>query len=129
MKKSGFLGRGLMFCVVVCGVGLTAESALASCGSSNCFLNTGTQEGVFAPGQVVLDLSYRYITQDRKLRGSSSTNEVLVPKVDFENGELELEHHRELRTVNTLAQLDVNIGLTERLTLAVALPFFNDATA
>jgi len=126
MNKSRLLSRGFIFCVVVCGIGLTTERALASCGSSNCFLHTGTQEGVFIPGQVVLDLSYRYITQDRKLRGSSSTNEVLVPKVDFENGELELAHHRELRTVNMLAQLDLNIGLTERLTLAIALPFFND---
>ncbi|NOY62634.1 MAG: transporter [Gammaproteobacteria bacterium] len=99
---------------------------LASCGSSNCFLNAGAENKIFAPGQVMLDLSYRYIVQDRKLRGSSGTNEVLVPKVDFENGEFELQHHRELRTVNMLAQLDLNVGVTERFTLAVALPFLNN---
>ncbi len=126
MNKAGLLGCRLIFLVLVSGIGLTTDRALAGCGSSNCFLTTGTQEGVFAPGQVVLDLSYRYLSQDKKLRGRSSTNEVLVPKVDFENGELELAHHRERRTLNTLAQLDVNVGLTERLTLAMTLPFLND---
>ncbi|NOY71189.1 MAG: transporter [Gammaproteobacteria bacterium] len=126
MRKTVFLGRGLMFCMVISGLGLITNHALAGCGSSNCFLTTGTQEGVFAPGQVVLDLSYRYLSQDKKLRGHSNTNEVLVPKVDFENEELELAHHRERRTLNTLAQLDINVGLTERLTLAIALPFLND---
>lgn len=102
------------------------SNARASCGSANCFLVTGTQEGVFSPGQVVLDLSFRYLSQDRKLKGSSTTDEVLVPKVDFTNRDLELNHHRELRTINTLAQLDVNVGITSRLTAALALPFFND---
>ena len=126
MNKFSLSGRAILLCVAVGSMGSMAGRAQASCGSSNCFLNTGTNEGVFAPGQVVLDLSYRYISQDTKLRGRSATNEVLVPKVDFENGELELAHHRERRTVNTLAQLDVNIGLAERLTLAISLPLVND---
>lgn len=115
-----------IFYAICCTAAIAAGNAYASCGSSSCFLNAGTREGVFPPGQVMLDLSYRYIPQDKKLKGSSDTDEVLVPKVDFENGEIEPEHHRELRTLNTLAQLDVVVGVTEKLTLAVELPFFND---
>ncbi len=37
--------------------GFGVRAAHASCGSANCFLVTGTQEGVGAPGEVVLDLS------------------------------------------------------------------------
>jgi len=35
--------------------------AEASCGSSNCFLYTGSQEGTMNEGRFVIDLSYRYI--------------------------------------------------------------------
>lgn len=98
----------------------------ASCGSSNCFLYTGSQEGTANEGRFVIDLSYRYIPQDNKKRGSKGTSDVLVPKVDFENKELEPGHHRELRTINKLAQLDLSYGLTEKLTLTLNIPFFND---
>ncbi len=99
--------------------------ASATCGSSNCFLVTGTGEGVLEPNQGVVDLSYRYIPQDQKHRGSSNTGEVLVPRVDFENGVLIPNHHREHRTINMLTQLDVSYGITHRLTLALAIPFSN----
>ena len=103
----------------------TGPSA-ASCGSANCFLVTGTQEGVNSPGDVTLDLSFRYIPQDRKLRGSRSTDDVLVPKVNFETGEIEPDHHREISTLNLLTEADLTIGLTKRVGLAVGLPLFLD---
>jgi len=99
--------------------------AAAACGASNCFLVTGTSEGILAPNQGVIDLSYRYIPQDRKHRGSSTTNEVLVPRVDFENRVIILDHHREHRTINMLSQLDLSYGITPNLTLAIAVPFAN----
>ena len=97
----------------------------ASCGSANCFLVTGTQEGTFQPGQVVVDLSYRYIPQDLKLDGSSSTDTVLAPGIDFDTGEIEEDHHRELRTINRLTQVDINYGLTSKVSLALAVPVSN----
>ena len=124
MKKTKI--SNILYYAILCGTILTVDNASASCGSSSCFLNAGSREGVFAPRQVLLDLSYQYIPQDKKLRGSTDTSEVLVPKIDFENGEIEPEHHRELRTLNTLARLDVIAGITPRLTLAVELPFYND---
>lgn len=98
----------------------------ATCGSANCFLVTGTQEGIGNRGQLIVDLSYRYIVQDRKLSGTRKVGEVLTPRVDFENGLLEPDHHREIRTQNTLVEIDMAYGLTDRLTLEWQLPVIND---
>ena len=65
----------------------------ASCGSSNCFLVVGTQEGIIVPGQVILDLSYRFIPMDRVQEGSKKVSEALVPRIDFENGEIVQDGH------------------------------------
>ncbi len=105
---------------------LAASNLWASCGSANCFLVTGTQEGVTSPGAITLDISYRYIPMDDFHKGSSDTNEAVVPKVDFENGVIIPGHHREVRTVNELMQVDISYGVTERFTLQVALPLIND---
>jgi outer membrane putative beta-barrel porin/alpha-amylase len=102
------------------------SSSRASCGSANCFLVTGTQEGMNDPGQVTLDFSYRYVPQDRKLSGSERVDEVLVPKVNFEDGEIEPDHHREISTHNILVGAAFGIGLTKRVSLGVDLPLFLD---
>ena len=75
----------LLFTVSMGGL-LFPSAGWASCGSSNCFLVVGTQEGVIVPGQVILDLSYRFIPMDLVQEGSKSASEALVPKIDFENG-------------------------------------------
>ena len=111
--------------VVLLGVLMIAPSARATCGSANCFLVTGTQEGVSASGILTVDLSYRFISQSRKLSGTKEVGEVLTPKVDFENGVLLPDHHREIRTQNTLVQVDLSFGVTPRLTLAGSLPIIN----
>ena len=74
----------------------------------------------------VMDLSYRYVLSENPHRGSNSTNQALVPKVNFETRSLELEEHKELRTVNKLAQFDISYGVTEKFTLSLNMPFFND---
>jgi len=102
------------------------QPANATCGSANCSLVTGTQENLPAAGHGVVDLSYRYLPMDLKRHGSDPTNEVLTPGIDFENGVVEPDHHRELRTDNELVQMDVSYGLTERLSASVALPLIND---
>ncbi len=100
--------------------------AQASCGSANCSLIRGSQSGVTNKGQFVIDISHRYILVEDKQKGSGDTSEVLVPKVNFEGRELEADHHRELRTVNQLTQLDVSYGITEKLTASLSVPFRND---
>jgi len=118
---------GLWLCFfTVFGLMQPSPNAWASCGSGNCFLVTGAQDGIATPGQVTLDISYRYIPMDDFQRGSSSTPEVLTPKIDFENRVIENPHHREVRTINELMQVDVVYGVTERFTLQLALPLVND---
>jgi len=105
---------------------LSLSQPAATCGSANCFLVSGSSDGVSAKGAVTFDLTYRYIVQSRKLEGTSSVGEVLTPAIDFENEEIEPDHHREIRTQNTLVQLGALWGVTERLTLAADLPLIND---
>jgi Putative MetA-pathway of phenol degradation len=101
--------------------------AEASCGSSNCSLIRGSQSGLVNEGRFVVDLSYRYIRQTDKKKGSSDFNgNVDVAKVDFEGGAIEPAHHREFRTINELGQLDISYGVTEKLTLSLNVPFLND---
>lgn len=104
---------------------IAVEPAQASCGSANCFLVTGTQEGVASAGQVVLDLSYRFIPMDQPQKGSKKVSEVFTSGIDFANGEIEPAHHRELRTINESMQLDVSVGVTPRFALTFNVPFFN----
>jgi len=98
--------------------------ARATCGSANCFLTTST-DPVLGAGRTTLDLSYRYIPQDRKHSGTDTTNQVVVPAIDFAEREIVPNHHREYRTVNLLGQLDVAHGVAPNVTVAVAIPFYN----
>ncbi|HHM05959.1 MAG TPA: hypothetical protein ENJ19_09505 [Gammaproteobacteria bacterium] len=100
--------------------------AVAGCGSANCFLVTGTQEGLAGVGQMTFDLSYRWIPMDQPQRGSAETSQALAPAVNFDTGEIEEDHHRELRTNNELVQLDVNYGFSERWGMALVLPLINN---
>jgi len=123
MKKLGMI---LIAVFITLNLSSLAE---ASCGSSNCTLIRGSQAGLANEGRFVVDLSYRYIRQTDKKQGSSDFNgNVDVAKVDFENGDIEQQHHREIRTINELAQLDISYGVTEKLTLSVNIPFLNDRT-
>ena len=114
----------LLFTVSMGGL-LFPSAGWASCGSSNCFLVVGTQEGVIVPGQVILDLSYRFIPMDLVQEGSKSASEALVPKIDFENGEIIQGGHSETRTNNELAQMDASFGVTPAFSMMFSIPFFN----
>ena len=105
---------------------LVTEPAYSTCGSANCTLVTGTQESLPAAGHGVIDLSYRFIPMDQKRHGDSSTNTVLTPGINFETGEIEPDHHSELRTDNELVQMDITYGLTERLSTSISLPLINN---
>ena len=119
--------RAVVAATVLLAAGLAApRPARATCGAANCFLMTGTQEGVVPQHQLTLDLSFRYIPLDRKLEGSHGVDEVLTPGIDFENEVIEPDHHREISTQNTLVQLDLAYGATRRLSIVGSLPLVND---
>lgn len=122
-RTSGF---GAALPLVVLSVSAGVGPAAASCGSANCFLVTGTQDGVNASGILIVDLSYRYVNQSRRLEGRDSVGEVLVPSVDLEAGVVSTDLHREIRTQNTMVQIDLAYGLTPRWTVSGSLPVIND---
>ncbi len=96
--------------------------ARASCGSTGCFLTTGTREGLAAPGALRADFVFTWTDQDRRLEGTGETDHVLTPGIDFEEGEIEPDHHELLRNQETTLWLDLAWGATERLTVTGALP-------
>jgi hypothetical protein len=116
LRRLLVLARALGICLALAG------PAHATCGSTACFLSTLTQDGPLSPKTFRLDVSYRYVDQSRKRSGTSSTDEVLTPGVDFVAKELELDHHRELRTGFHLVQADLAYGLTDRLSLLASVP-------
>ena len=77
---------------------LHASRAAATCGSTACFLVTQTSEGTASQGSLTADLSFQYVDQSRLLSGGEEVDEVLTPGIDFETGEIEPDHHREIRT-------------------------------
>lgn len=112
--------------LIIAGITFAPNHVNASCGSANCFLVTGTQEGIATQGQIILDLSYRFIPMDRVKKGGKASSEALVPGINFSTGEIEPNHHREKRTNNELAQIDVSYGITPRFALTLAIPFLNN---
>jgi len=103
-----------------------ASPVEASCGSASCFLVTHSEEGVETAGAFQVDLSFGYVDQSRKLDGSHGTNDVLVPKINFEDGVIEPDHHREISTRNTLVRLDLAYGITSRVSVFGVLPLLTD---
>jgi hypothetical protein len=113
---------------IVLGVAATtfAPSSFASCGGANCFLVTGTQEGVAEAGKIAVDLSYRFIPMDTPHSGSHKTDVSINPAISFDTGTIVPGAHQELRTDNELVQLDVAMGVSERTSVAVSLPIVNN---
>jgi hypothetical protein len=91
--------------------------AVASCGSASCFLVTHAEEGVEEAGSFQVSMSYQYVDQTKKLRGSSSTDEVLVPAIDFADQVIEPDHHLEISTRNTMLLMNLAYGVTARLSV------------
>ncbi len=94
----------------------------ASCGSASCFLVTHSEEGVETAGAFQIDLSFRYVDQTKRLDGTHTASEVLVPKINFEDETVEPDHHREIGTRNTMLQLDLAYGITSRVSVFGVLP-------
>ncbi|HUC43449.1 MAG TPA: hypothetical protein VMR65_05390 [Candidatus Sulfotelmatobacter sp.] len=103
-----------------------AHPTSASCGSASCFLVTHSDLGVETAGSFQVDLSFRYVDQTKKLQGSHSTDEVLVPGIDFESQTIEPDHHREISTRTTTLLLDLSYGVTSRVSVFGVLPLVVD---
>jgi hypothetical protein len=103
-----------------------ALPAAATCGSASCFLVTGTTDGPPSRGTLLVDLSFRYVDQSRKLAGTEEVGEVLTPRIDFENEVIEPDHHREISTLDTRLQVDLAYGITDRWGVTATLPLVND---
>ena len=125
MKKYQMKIISSIFILTLCLLSLN-QGVEASCGASNCSVVTGTQNGLLEKNKIVMDVSYRYVLTENPHRGSNSTNQALVPKINFESRIIEEGHHRELRTVNKLTQFDVSYGVTDKFTLSLNVPFSND---
>lgn len=99
-----------------------AAQVEATCGSTACFLSTRTQDGALGKKTFRFDLSYRYVDQSRRRLGTASTDEVLTPGINFEEGLIEPHHHREIKTGFHVLQADLSFGVTDRLTLLASAP-------
>jgi hypothetical protein len=66
------------------------------------------------------------VDQTKKLDGTHSVSEVLVPRINFEDETIEPDHHREISTRNTMLQLDLAYGITSRVSVFGVLPLAVD---
>lgn len=102
--------------------GLVAK-ADASCGSTACFIVTGS-EGVQLKNSLTVDLSYSY-TPATVPDGESG---LVAAVVDREPGSpplIILNEHRERITRTQVVTLNMNYGLTNNLTLQLQVPYRN----
>lgn len=86
--------------------------SFASCGSSSCPLDTHMLN-LPGKGHFALDLSLQYVDQDQPRIGSRRARV----------GELEGEHHDEVRTLNRIATALLSYAPTDRLHLSIAVPY------
>ncbi len=99
-------------------IGLAPEAS-ASCGAASCFLITGSEAGVQPKGKLSVDLNYSYAPSRAPDGGLSGR----VAAVDQERRRVILDEHQEHRTIAETTILDVNYGLTDRVTLEVTVPY------
>ncbi|MDO8546666.1 MAG: hypothetical protein Q7R68_04825 [Nitrospirales bacterium] len=97
---------------------LLIGEAFASCGSASCFLVTGSEAGVQPKGQVSMDLRYSYAAA-----GQSDGVSGRVAAVDQRRRRVILDEHLEQRTISQFYTMDVNYGLTDRLTVELTVPY------
>ncbi len=105
---------------------LFAPASFAGCGGANCFLVTGTQEGVAEAGKIAVDLSYRFVPMDTPHAGSHKIAQSINPAINFDTGQIEPDAHREVRTDNELGQLDLAVGVSARTSVALSFPLVNN---
>lgn len=92
----------------------------ASCGSASCFVVIGSQQQVSPAGVLTANLTYSYTPNGIPPEGAGS-----IPFANQQTKQLILANSQvsQLSTLVTTAALDINYGLTERLGLAVMVPY------
>ena len=108
--------RTLTICVVALTmlVGLP-QHLFASCGQAFCPIETSTLvENPLGGGQLYFNLVYEFIDQDQPVVGTS----------DARVGQLPRDHDEQFTHNNTL-RLQLDYGLTPRLTVGVLLPYLD----
>jgi len=102
---------------------IAAGDAAGSCGSASCPIDLHALQS--DAGRFSLDLSFQYIDQDQPRIGTRRAR----------IGEIASDHD-EIRTINRLTSLQLSYGLSDRLQLALTLPYvarshehFDEATA
>ena len=90
---------------------LATGNAVASCGSSSCPIDLHDLQSADA-GRFSLDLSFQSIDQDQPRIGSRSARV----------GEIASDHD-EIRTINRLASLQLSYTVSDRVQLALTLPY------
>lgn len=101
----------------------TLPSALG-CDSSSCALLTRGQLSALRKGAFSVDLSFRYSDESKRLSGSSNTDAVVIPRIDFDGQRLLPGFHRETSGQANSLQADLAYGITHRLTAVASLPLF-----
>src|SRR5207249_11796276 len=71
-----------------------ASAALATCGSTTCFLVIGSQAGASQKDTLTANLMYNYIPQGTLMPGTSA----ITPGQDTDNRCMTLNEHRETPT-------------------------------
>ena len=94
--------------------------AEASCGSASCFVVIGSQQQVSPAGVFTANLSYTYTPNEIPSSGVGT-----IPFANQQTKQLLLANSQvsQLSTLIRTATLDVNYGLTERIGLAVLIPY------
>src|SRR5262245_2847731 len=103
-------------------VSLAAREAHA-CDSSSCVLVTRGVGGL-EKGRFSVDLSFRYSDESKRLDGGSATDNVVIPRIDFDGSRILPGFHREVSGEANSLQADVAYGITNRLSARAPLPLF-----
>ena len=105
----------------------------APCGTTGCVLAARGDAGALGRGRWRVDMTLRYLDQDRRIYESGSLRvdgnpvpPVLRPLVDDESGLLVNNYHQERSIRGRVAQADVSFGVTDRLTVIGSVPVFTE---
>lgn len=113
-------------------LGLAALAAVSpppaaeACDSSSCLLVTRGQNGLLGKGALRVDVTFRSTPMTELLHGSDPADQVLRPKLDFENRRLLPGFHDELGGRDRFLHVDLAYGLGGRTALFASMPVVTD---
>lgn len=101
-----------------------AGRKLEACDSTGCLMVTRSAGGLLPRKGFKLDFSYRSTDDSMMMAGSDTTNVVIRPKIDFEDGVVRPGFHQDLGGDSRFLQLDLAYGLTGHTTLVASAPVY-----